>query len=82
LNLIAHQLSDIATVTKHLIKYPSIKKVNFTGLTAVRKIIARLASENLKLVLLELGGKVLVIVLDDADLEKCSNRVCYRVFLT
>jgi acyl-CoA reductase-like NAD-dependent aldehyde dehydrogenase len=35
-----------------------------------------------QLVLLELGGKVLVIVLDDADLEKCSNRVCYRVFLT
>ena len=43
LNVIAHQPSDAAAVTAALIKHPSVKKVNFTGSTAVGKIIARLA---------------------------------------
>jgi acyl-CoA reductase-like NAD-dependent aldehyde dehydrogenase len=58
LNLIAHQPSDAAAVTKHLIESPVIKKINFTGSTLVGKIIAELAGRNLKPVLLELGGKV------------------------
>lgn len=81
LNLIAHQPSDAAAVTKHLIEHPSIKKVNFTGSTAVGKIIARLAGENLKPVLLELGGKAPAIVLDDADLEHAAMECAVGAFL-
>jgi Aldehyde dehydrogenase family len=42
----------------------------FTGSTKVGKIIAKLAAEHLKPVLLELGGKAPLIVLDDADLDQ------------
>ena len=81
LNLIAHQPSDAAAVTKHLIEHPSIRKVNFTGSTAVGKIIAKLAGENLKPVLLELGGKAPAIVLEDADLEKAALECVVGSFL-
>jgi acyl-CoA reductase-like NAD-dependent aldehyde dehydrogenase len=69
LNLIAYNPSDAAAVTKHLISLPSIKKVTFTGSPIVGKIIAKLAGENLKPIVLELEGRVPAIVLDDADLE-------------
>lgn len=81
LNLIAHQPSDAAIVTKYLIEHPSITKVNFTGSTLVGKIIAKLAGENLKPVLLELGGKAPAIVLDDADLEKAAADCAIGAFL-
>ena len=81
LNLIAHQPSDAAAVTKHLIDHPSIKKINFTGSTMVGKIIAKLAGENLKPVLLELGGKAPAIVLEDADLEHAAMECAVGAFL-
>jgi acyl-CoA reductase-like NAD-dependent aldehyde dehydrogenase len=81
LNLIAHKPSDAAAVTKHLIEHPSIKKVNFTGSTAVGKIIGRLGGENLKPVLLELGGKAPAIVLEDADLQHAAMECAVGAFL-
>jgi acyl-CoA reductase-like NAD-dependent aldehyde dehydrogenase len=81
LNLIAHQPSDAAAVTKHLIEHPSIRKVNFTGSTTVGKIIAKPAGENLKPMLFELGGKAPAIVLDDADLEKATMECDVGSFL-
>lgn len=73
LNLLAHQPSAAAAVTKHLIENPRVKKINFTGSTMVGKIIAKLAGENLKPVLLELGGKAPAIVLEDADLALAAG---------
>lgn len=81
LNLIAHTPASAAAVTKHLISHPSIKKVNFTGSTAVGKIIAKLAGENLKPVLLELGGKAPAIVLEDADLAHAAMECAVGAFL-
>ena len=81
LNLIAHQPSDAAAITKHLIEHPLIKKINFTGSTAVGKIIAKLAGENLKPVILELGGKAPAIVLEDADLEYAAMKCAVGAFL-
>ncbi|RDL31058.1 Uncharacterized protein BP5553_09847 [Venustampulla echinocandica] len=81
LNMIAHKPTDAAPVTKYLIEHPSIKKVNFTGSTIVGKIIAKLAGENLKPVLLELGGKAPAIVLDDADLVLAAKECALGAFL-
>ena len=81
LNLIAHQPSDAAVVTAHLIQDTRIKKINFTGSTAVGKIIAKLAGENLKPVLLELGGKAPAIVCEDADLEHAAMECAVGAFL-
>jgi aldehyde dehydrogenase (NAD+) len=50
--------------------HPDVAKLSFTGSTAVGKTILRTASDTLKRVTLELGGKSPVIVLDDADFDE------------
>lgn len=72
LNLIVHEPSAAAEITSSLIANPEIKKINFTGSTGVGRIIAKLAGEHLKPVLLELGGKAPAIVWEDADLGNAA----------
>ncbi len=50
--------------------HPGIDKIAFTGSTEVGKAIVRAASNDLKKVSLELGGKSPFIVCADADLDK------------
>ncbi len=73
-SLILHEpgLSGAEIVTQ-LVSHPAVKKINFTGSTAVGKIIAELAGRFVKPVLLELGGKATAIVLDDADLDEAAR---------
>lgn len=81
LNLIVHEPVNAASITKALIAHPEIKKINFTGSTAVGRIIARLAGDNLKPVLLELGGKAPAIVWEDADLDNAAVQCALGAFL-
>ncbi|MCY8234149.1 aldehyde dehydrogenase family protein [Priestia endophytica] len=53
-----------------LVNHKKIDKIAFTGSTSVGKAIMRQASETLKKVTLELGGKSPNIILPDADLSK------------
>ncbi|OZI10629.1 betaine-aldehyde dehydrogenase [Bacillaceae bacterium SAS-127] len=53
-----------------LVNHPQVDKIAFTGSTPVGKSIMRQASETLKRVTLELGGKSPNIILPDADLSK------------
>lgn len=50
-----------------LVAHPGVDKIAFTGSTEVGKIINKAATDTLKRVSLELGGKSPVIVLPDAD---------------
>jgi len=59
---------DPATVGDQLVSDPRVDMVSFTGSTAVGKHIMARASETVKKVFLELGGKSANIMLDDADL--------------
>lgn len=68
-------------MTKAIIEHPAIKKVNFTGSTTVGRIVSRLAGENLKPILLELGGKAPAIVCDDADLDVAAQHCVVGAFL-
>ena len=52
-----------------LVTSPDVPVISFTGSTATGKQISKAASENLKRVGLELGGKTPLIVFDDADLD-------------
>jgi phenylacetaldehyde dehydrogenase len=52
-----------------LAAHPDVDKIAFTGSTEVGKLIARAATENLKKVSLELGGKSPNVVFADADLN-------------
>ena len=59
---------DPATVGDQLVADPRVDMVSFTGSTAVGKHIMSRASETVKKVFLELGGKSANIILDDAEL--------------
>lgn len=53
-----------------LCSHPLVRKVSFTGSTAVGKLILRQAADTVKKVSLELGGNAPFIVFDDADIDK------------
>ncbi len=63
-----------------LVAHPDVKAISFTGGTATGKTIAKVASESLKKVSLELGGKNPTIIFDDADLEAASNAAIEAAF--
>lgn len=60
---------DPAEISGYLIPHPVIRKVTFTGSTAVGKQLAALAGAHMKRTSMELGGHAPVIVCEDADLE-------------
>ena len=80
-NVVTNAPEDAAEVVGALIDHPSVKRINFTGSTAVGKIIAKRAAEHLKLVLLELGGKAPLVVLEDADLDEAVKAAAYGAFM-
>lgn len=69
-------------IGNHLVEHEDVDIIAFTGSTEVGKNIARLGSETLKRVSLELGGKNAVIVLKDADLEKAATEIVRSSFIT
>ncbi|TDD35353.1 aldehyde dehydrogenase family protein [Saccharopolyspora elongata] len=67
-------------VGERFVTHPDVRKVVFTGSTAVgRRIMAGCASQ-VKRVTLELGGKSANIVFADADLERAAATAPYGVF--
>ena len=70
LNVVFGVPSEVST---HLIGAPQIRKVSFTGSTAVGRLIAAQAAQGLKRVTLELGGHAPVIVFDDVDVERIAR---------
>lgn len=80
LNMIFHEPSAAANVTAAVIANPLVKKINFTGSTHVGRIVAKLAGEQLKPVVLELGGKAPAIVWEDADLQLAADKCALGAF--
>ena len=63
-----------------LVEHPVVRKIGFTGSTAVGKRIMAGAAEHLKRVTLELGGKSANIVFADADIETVAASAPGAVF--
>lgn len=80
-NVISNAPADAAKIVEHLIAHPAVRRVNFTGSTRVGRIIGRLAAEQLKPALLELGGNNPLIVLDDADLDAAVAAAAFSAFM-
>ena len=59
-------------VGERLVQHPDVAKVAFTGSTAVGRRIGALASETIKRVTLELGGKSANVIFADADLQAAA----------
>jgi succinate-semialdehyde dehydrogenase / glutarate-semialdehyde dehydrogenase len=60
-------------ISEYLIPHPVIRKISFTGSTAVGKQLAALAGAHMKRVTMELGGHAPSIVFDDADVDLASR---------
>ncbi|MEY3070403.1 MAG: hypothetical protein RL473_510, partial [Actinomycetota bacterium] len=63
-----------------LVEHPMVRKIGFTGSTAVGKRIMAGGAEHLKRVTLELGGKSANIVFADADIETVAASAPGAVF--
>lgn len=71
-NVLTTSLDNTPSLSEALCRHPLVKKVTFTGSTRVGKLVAKLCSDGLKKVTLELGGNCPFIVFDDADLEQAA----------
>ncbi|MEN5276341.1 aldehyde dehydrogenase [Brucella sp. TWI432] len=80
-NVISNAPEDAAVLVEALIRAPAVRHVNFTGSTKVGRIIGRLAGEELKPALLELGGKAPFVVLADADIDAAVNAAVFGCFM-
>ena len=81
INVVTNAPEDAADVISALIAHPGVRRINFTGSTRVGRIIAETAARHLKPVLLELGGKSPLVVLDDADLDAAVAAAAFGAFM-
>ncbi len=79
--MLSNAPADAPKIVEALIAHPAIRRINFTGSTKVGRIVAKLAAEHLKPVLLELGGKAPLVVLDDADLDQAVDAAAFGAFM-
>ena len=69
-----------AEISSYLIPHPVVKKISFTGSTAVGKQLASLAGLHMKLATMELGGHAPAIVFDDADINSALDVLTTQKF--
>src|SRR6058998_1505502 len=68
------------TVGAHLVRHPHVDKIAFTGSTATGGEIMRLASDTIKRLTLELGGKSPNVVFADANLQDAIPSSVWSIF--
>jgi acyl-CoA reductase-like NAD-dependent aldehyde dehydrogenase len=81
INVVTHSREDAPKVTEALIAHPAVRRINFTGSSHVGRIIAQTAAKYLKPVLLELGGKAPLLVLDDANLDDAVDAAAFGSYM-
>jgi benzaldehyde dehydrogenase (NAD) len=79
-NYITNAPADAGIVVEAMVAHPAVRRVNFTGSTKVGKIIAMTCAKYLKPVVLELGGKAPLVILDDANIEDAVNAAAFGCF--
>src|SRR5688572_16935497 len=79
-NYITNAPADAGAVVEAMVAHPAVRRVNFTGSTKVGRLIAQTCAKYLKPVVLELGGKAPLVVLDDAELDDAVNGAAFGCF--
>jgi aldehyde dehydrogenase (NAD+) len=70
------------TVGAALTEHPSVRLISFTGSTEVGRIVASACAERNAICSLEMGGKNVIIVLEDADIELAVEGAVWGAFGT
>lgn len=81
INVVTNAPEHAPEVIEALIAHAAVRRINFTGSTRVGRLIAETAAHYLKPVLLELGGKASLVVLDDADLDAAVAAAAFGAFM-
>jgi acyl-CoA reductase-like NAD-dependent aldehyde dehydrogenase len=68
------------TVGEHLVRHPGVDKIAFTGSTETGAAIMRLASDGIKRLMLELGGKSPNLVFADANLADAIPSSVWSIY--
>jgi benzaldehyde dehydrogenase (NAD) len=79
-NYVTNAPADAGAVVEAMVAHKAVRRVNFTGSTKVGRIIAQTCAKYLKPVVLELGGKAPMVVLDDADLADAVNAAAFGAY--
>ncbi len=77
INVIAGPGPELGEV---LCTHSDVDKIAFTGSTETGREIMRMASDTVKKLTLELGGKSANIILDDSDMDLAVEGACYGTF--
>lgn len=79
-NFVTNAPADAGAVVEAMVAHPAVRRVNFTGSTRVGRLIAQTCARYLKPVVLELGGKAPLVVLDDADVDAAVSAAAFGAF--
>jgi benzaldehyde dehydrogenase (NAD) len=79
-NYITNAPADAGAVVEAMVAHPAVRRVNFTGSTKVGRILAQTCAKYLKPVVLELGGKAPMLILDDADIDEAVKAAAFGAF--
>ncbi len=79
-NVITHDPADAEAIAEALVGHPAVRRISFTGSTRVGRILAQMAARHLKPILLELGGKAPLVVLEDADVDAAVDAAVFGAF--
>ncbi len=63
------------TTGQHLVHHPKVKKIAFTGSSAIGKLLGEQTGKMTKPALLEMGGKSANIIFADADIDLAVNGI-------
>lgn len=78
---VLHVLPGGGDAGEALCSDPNVAMIQFTGSTNAGRSVGRTASEHLKKVSLELGGKNALIICEDADLDLAVRNAAWGTFL-
>lgn len=70
INLLYGEPSEISSI---LIAHSAIRKVSFTGSTAVGKRLAAMAGQHMKRMTMELGGHAVAVITEDTDIALAAD---------
>lgn len=79
-NVVTHAPGEVAPIADAIFDSPHVRSINFTGSSAVGRVLASRAGMALKRIVLELGGYNPLVVLADADVEHAVATTAFGAF--
>ena len=79
-NVVTHGPGEAAPIADAFFESPAVRSINFTGSSAVGRMLAARAGQALKRIVLELGGYNPMIILRDAEMAGAVDTTAFSAF--